>query len=72
MTLQEENALFAERKLAQCRRLIEQCGRYYEATQDDIYQRIAKEAEADAVYWQAYGAGHSHENASMMAYGKLK
>ena len=58
--------------LARCRRLIEQCGYYYQATQDDIYQRIAKEAEQDIIYWQARQGGNGHETASMMAYGVIK
>lgn len=66
------DALYYQRKLEQCRRLIEQCGAYYHDTQDSIYLRIAKESEQDAVYWQAMAAGNGHYSASEMAYGKSK
>lgn len=64
--------LKARHKLEQCRRLIEQCGSYYATTQDDIYLRIAKEAEQDVIYWQARHNGRTHDEASSMAYGRIK
>jgi len=63
---------YAQRKLDQCRRLIEQCGHYYTETQDSIYLRIQRESEQDCVYWQAMQAGNTHEQACQMAYGRIK
>lgn len=66
----DKEKAWAQYKLDNCRNMIESCGIYYSETKEKVYLQIAKEAEQDAVYWQAILAGHTHDSASTMAYIK--